>query len=146
MYKHILIPTDGSNLSIKAVKQGVAFAKAAGARVTAITVTPSFHMVLTAEPLMVTDTAEQYKKDSKARAKAILEAARKVAASARVRFEGVHAIGDQPFKAIINAAQRKHCDLIFMASHGWKGFAALVLGSETNKVLTHSRIPVLVYR
>ncbi|HXZ95998.1 MAG TPA: universal stress protein [Burkholderiales bacterium] len=146
MYKHILIPTDGSSLSQKAVKQGVAFAKAIGAKVTAITVTPTFHMVLTAEPLMVTDTAEQYKRDSKARAKAILEAAHKVAASARVSFDSVHAIGDQPFKAIINTAQRKRCDLIFMASHGWKGFAALVLGSETNKVLTHSRVPVLVYR
>jgi nucleotide-binding universal stress UspA family protein len=80
------------------------------------------------------------------RAETILETARKTAASARVRFDGVHVVGDQPYKAIINTARKKRCDLIFMASHGWKGFAALVLGSETNKVLTHSRIPVLVCR
>ncbi len=146
MYKHILIPTDGSDLSKKAIKQGTAFAKSIGAKVTAITVTPNFHMIFAVEPPMVTDTKGEYERHSKERAKKILGAAKKAAAAAHIRFEGMHAVDDQPYKAIISTARRKGCDLIFMASHGWKGLSALLLGSETNKVLTHSKIPVLVCR
>ena len=146
MYKHILIPVDGSNLSRKAIKQGVAFAKSVGARITLVTVTPTFHMFFAAEPPMVIDTKAEYEKDCRLRARKILDAAGKVAAAARVRYGAVHVVNDQPYKAIINTAQRKRCDLIFMASHGWKGLGALILGSETNKVLTHSKIPVLVCR
>ncbi|HUL41547.1 MAG TPA: universal stress protein [Burkholderiales bacterium] len=146
MYKHILIPTDGSSLSQKAVKQGVAFAKSIGAGITFITVTPTFHVFFADEPLMVIDTKREYEKDSKLRARKILDAAGKAAAAARVRFGAVHVVSDQPYKAIISTAQRKNCNLIFMASHGWKGLGAMILGSETNKVLTHSKIPVLVCR
>jgi nucleotide-binding universal stress UspA family protein len=145
MYKHILIPTDGSDLSRKAIKQGVAFAKSLRARITAVTVSPTFHAIA-AEPLMVTDTAQEYQKDSAARAKIIFGVAKSAAKAAGVRFDAVHVVSDQPYAAIIGAARRKGCDLIFMASHGRKGIAALVLGSETNKVLTHSKIPVLVCR
>ena len=146
MYKHILIPTDGSALSKKAVKQGIAMAKSIGANVTAVTVSPTFHTIFALDPPMVTETKEEYEKHSKLRAKRILNAAGKVAVAGRVKFEAVHAVNDQPYKAIISTAQRKGCDLIFMASHGWKGLSALILGSETNKVLTHSKIPVLVCR
>lgn len=149
MYKHILIPTDGSDLSKKAIKQGVAFAKSLRAKVTAVTVSPTYHAffhAFAAEPLMVTDTEQEYRKDSAAQAKKILDVAKNAAKIAGIRFEGVHAVNDQPYKAIISTASRKGCDLIFMASHGWKGLSALILGSETNKVLTHSKIPVLVCR
>ncbi|HEY6281472.1 MAG TPA: universal stress protein [Burkholderiales bacterium] len=145
MYKHILIPTDGSDLSKKAIKQGAAFAKSLRAKVTAVTVTPTFHSIA-AEPLMVTDTEQEYRKDSAARAKKLLDVAKSAARAAGIRFEGVHAVNDQPFAAIISTARRKGCDLIFMASHGRKGISALILGSETTKVLTHTKIPVLVCR
>lgn len=145
MYKHILIPTDGSDLSKKAIKQGVAFAKSIGAKVTAITVTPTFHTIA-AEPLIVTDTEQEYRKDSAAHAKKLLDVAKRAAEAAGIRFEGVHAVHDQPYAAIISTARRKGCNLIFMASHGRQGISALVLGSETTKVLTHSKTPVLVCR
>ena len=145
MYKHILIPTDGSDLSKKAIKQGVAFAKSLRAKVTAVTVTPTFH-TFAAEPLMVLDTMRDFGKDSAARAKKLLDVARSAAKAAAIRFDGVHAVNDQPYAAIISTARRKGCDLIYMASHGRKGISALILGSETTKVLTHSKIPVLVCR
>ena len=144
MYKHILIPTDGSDLSIKAIKQGAAFAKSLRAKVTAVTVTPTFHAIAD-EPLMFT-AIEEYRKDSAARAKKLLDVAKSAAKASSIRFEGVHAVSDQPYTAIISTARKKGCDLIFMASHGRKGISALILGSETNKVLTHSKIPVLVCR
>jgi nucleotide-binding universal stress UspA family protein len=149
MYKHILIPTDGSDLSKKAIKQGVAFAKSLRAKVTAVTVSPTyvaFYHAFVAEPLMVADTEQEYRKDSAARAKKILVVAKSAAKAAGVRSDAVHVVSDQPYAAIISTARRKGCDLIFMASHGRKGISALVLGSETNKVLTHSKIPVLVCR
>ena len=144
MYKHILIPTDGSDLSKKAIKQGAAFAKSLRAKVTVVTVTPTFYAVAD-EPLMFT-AIEEYRKDSAARAKKLLDVARSAAKAAGIMFEGVHAVNDQPYAAIISTARRKGCDLIYMASHGRKGISALILGSETNKVLTHSKIPVLVCR
>jgi len=145
MYKHILIPTDGSDLSWMAVRQGMAFAKSLNARVTAVTVTPSFH-TMTVDPVMVADTPEQYRKDCEAAAARYLGAAAESAKVMGVTCEGVHVVSDHPYQAIIETAQSKGCDLIFMASHGRRGMAALVLGSETTKVLTHSKIPVLVYR
>lgn len=145
MYKHILIPTDGSPLSEEALRQGIAFAKSIDARVTIVTVSRPFHAIA-AEPLMVTDTAEQYVKDCDARAAKYLSAAKTLAGAAGVPCETVHVVNDHPYAAIIQTATDLGCDLIFMASHGRKGVAALVLGSETTKVLTHSRIPTLVYR
>jgi nucleotide-binding universal stress UspA family protein len=145
MYKHILIPTDGSDLSWMAMRQGIAFAKSLNARVTALTVTPTFHTV-TVDPVMVADTPEQYRKDSEAAAARYLHAATAAAGEMGVTCETVHVVNDYPYQAIIETAQSKGCDLIFMASHGRRGVAALLLGSETTKVLTHSKIPVLVYR
>ncbi|HTN70472.1 MAG TPA: universal stress protein [Methylomirabilota bacterium] len=145
MYKHILIPTDGSELSAWAVKQGLALAKSVGAKVTAITVSETFH-TFSVDPVMVTDTPEQYQKDCDARAEKYLRVAKSAATTAGVPYEGVHVMHDHPYEAIINAAKDKGCDLIFMASHGRKGMSAVVLGSETVKVLTHSKIPTLVCR
>ena len=145
MYKHILIPTDGSELSGKAIRQGVALARIFGAGVTVLTVSPTFHN-LALDPVMVTDTPEQYRKDCEARAEKYLGAARVEAGIAGVPCELEHVVHDHPFQVIVDTAAAKHCDLIVMASHGRRGMAGLLLGSETTKVLTHTKVPVLVCR
>jgi len=147
MYKHILIPTDGSALSEMAIRQGIAFARAIRAKVTALAVSPSFHL-FEVDPIMVgyTPSPEQYARDSEARAEKYLAVARVEAGIAGVPCETVHATQDHVYEAIIDTACKKGCDLIFMASHGRKGISAFVLGSETYKVLSHSKIPVLVCR
>jgi nucleotide-binding universal stress UspA family protein len=137
MYKHILLPTDGSELSKKAVKHGVALAKALKAKITAVTVSPPFRP-FASESIVVEDTSEL--------AAQYLAAVRKAAAAAGVVCDVMSIEADQPYQAIIAAAKKKRCDLIVMASHGRRGISAIVLGSETVKVLTHSTIPVLVCR
>jgi nucleotide-binding universal stress UspA family protein len=139
MFKNILIPTDGSDLSNKAIRYGIALAKASNAKVTGITVTIPFH-VFAMEPDMVTDTADSYKKHTST------AATKYAAAAAGVACAAIHAEHEHPYQAIIDAASKNGCDLIAMASHGRRGISAVVLGSETVKVLTHSKIPVLVYR
>jgi nucleotide-binding universal stress UspA family protein len=145
MYKHILIPTDGSALSEEAIRQGLAFAKSINARVTTVTVTSPFHIV-SMDAMMVTDTHEQYEKHTRVMAERYLAVARDMARMAGVPYDGVHVVSDHPYEGILDTARTKGCDLIFMASHGRKGVSALVLGSETTKVLTHSKIPTLVCR
>ena len=145
MYKHILIPTDGSELSENAILKGIALAKSMDAKVTGITVSSTFH-AFAVEPMMVTDTPVQYQKDCEARAEKYLATIEKAAKSAHVPYEGTHVFHDQPYEAIIDTTAKRGCDLIVMASHGRRGMKALVLGSETTKVLTHSKIPVLVLR
>jgi nucleotide-binding universal stress UspA family protein len=145
MYKHIMIPTDGSVLSEAAVKQGVALAKALQAKITGMTVSVNFH-TFALDPLMVSDTSEQYQKDCEARASKFLGFIEQTAKGVGVPCAVEHVVADHPYEAIIETAKARECDLIFMASHGRRGMAALVLGSETVKVLTHSKIPVLVCR
>lgn len=145
MYKHILIPTDGSPLSAKAIEQGMGLAKSLGAKVTGLTVSIPFH-TFALDPLMVSDTREQYKKDCEDRAAKFLGAIRLAAKAAGVPCEVMNVVTADPYEGIIDTATSKGCDLIFMASHGRRGISALVLGSETQKVLTHSKIPVLVCR
>ena len=145
MFKNILIPTDGSDLAAKAVEQGVLFAKEIGAKITAVTVTEPFHL-LSVEPSQLEYTPIEYEKHSKAHAEKVLGVVSTAAKSAGVVCETLHVEHDQIYQAIIDAAEARRCDLIVMASHGRRGVAAVVLGSETVKVLTHSRIPVLVYR
>jgi nucleotide-binding universal stress UspA family protein len=145
MFQHILIPTDGSELSKMAIREGIALAKALGARVTVITVTTPFHAFSTS-PAMVADTPAQYDKHMTALAKKYLGAAGYIAAAAGVPCDLLHVEHEQPYQAIIDAAQSRGCDAIEMASHGRRGISAIVLGSETLKVLTHSVIPVIVCR
>ena len=145
MFKHILFPTDGSELSEKAIRTTVALAKSMSASVTGLTVSEPFH-VLATDPVMVTDTEDVYRARCEKRAKQYLDAIKKAAESAGVVFAGLHLFSDQPYTAIISTASAQGCDLICMASHGRRGISALVLGSETVKVLTHSKIPVLVWR
>ena len=145
MYRHILIPTDGSALSEMAVRHGMALAKTLGAKVTVLTASLPFRS-LAIDPVMVTDTPERYQQDCDALAEKALGIARTEAGAAGVSCETLHVTQVQPYRAIVETAQARGCDLICMASHGRKGLSAFVLGSETYTVLTHSKIPVLVCR
>jgi nucleotide-binding universal stress UspA family protein len=145
MFKHILLPTDGSALSEMAIKKGVEFAKEINAKVSGLTVTKPFR-VFTTDITELEDTKDTYAEDAKAIADKRLSVIEQAAKQARVSYEGVHKIGEHPWEEVIKTATERGCDVIFMASHGRRGVAALVIGSETNKVLTHTKIPVLVYR
>jgi nucleotide-binding universal stress UspA family protein len=145
MHTHILIPTDGSDLPDEAIQYGTALAQAGHTRVTGITVTTLFHF-LAVEPDMVADTLESYRLRMSNVAAQRLAKVEGAAAAAGVSCEVVHVEHEHPYKAINDVANSKACDLIVMASHGRRGISAIVLGSETLKVLTHSTIPVLVYR
>ncbi len=145
MFKNILIPTDGSALAAKAVEEGVLFAKEIGAKITAVTVTKPFQL-LSVEPSQLEYTPIEYKKHAEAHAEKVLGTVSATAKSAGVECETLHTEHEHVYQAIIEAAGYRRCDLIVMASHGRRGVSAVVLGSETVKVLTHSKIPVLVYR
>ena len=145
MFKNILVPTDGSVLSASAVDKAMTLARDVKAKVTVMTAIEPFH-VLTTTPASLSDTRESYAKHAKAEAERVLADAQKKAKELGVTCTIVQVEADQPYKAIIEAAEKNGCDLIAMASHGRRGVAALVIGSETTKVLTHSAIPVLVYR
>jgi nucleotide-binding universal stress UspA family protein len=145
MYKNILIPTDGSELSGKALRDGISLAKTLGAKITVLTVSMPFH-VFTVRMEVVIDTPPEYANRMQAKAAKILDEAATNAKAAGVECETMHVEHEHPYQAIINAARNKGCDLITMASHGRRGVAALVLGSVTVQVLTHSKIPVLVHR
>jgi nucleotide-binding universal stress UspA family protein len=147
MYRNILIATDGSKLSLKAAEHAVALAKALGASLTGFHASPDYPMPVYAEgvvfePVSRREYAEQCRKE----ADKILGAVAAKAKSARVAFTAASAIASAPWEAILVAARKNKCDAIVMASHGRRGVAALVLGSETQKVLTHSKLPVLVVR
>ncbi|HXW24763.1 MAG TPA: universal stress protein [Xanthobacteraceae bacterium] len=145
MYRNILIPTDGSELSKKAIEHGVALAKALGAKVTAVTVTMPFH-IFALEPAAAIGSLESYAQRAGERAANVLAVVTEAAAAAGVTCDAVSVEHEHPYRAIIDTATRRGCDLIVMASHGRRGVSAIVLGSETVKVLTHSAVPVLVYR
>jgi len=147
MYRHILIPTDGSQLAHKAVVHGLSLAKAVGAKVTALTVEASFNPsdVPASRVNLMSAAFEEYARHAREHAASILNGVADDAKAAGVQCETVQLDQDHPYKAIIAAAKDKGCDLIVMASHGRSGIAAIVLGSVTAKVLTHTSIPVLVY-
>lgn len=147
MFKHILIPTDGSESSDQAAKQAVNLAKLFAAKVTAIHVfAPSFGIYY-GEAVWVDDKMQvQLRETAETEGNKYLDRIAVAAQAANVPFERVLLEGDSPWKGIVETAQNRGCDLIMMAAHGRRGLAALVLGSETNRVLTHSKIPVLVYR
>jgi len=147
MFKHILIPTDGSPVSAKAVKAGIAFAKQSGARVTgyhAVEPVPT-HLYgegYVADKAMIAEFERRRRDAARKRIAAIARQARK----AGVRFEPLVQIARTPYEGIVDAAQKRKCDLILMSSHGHRGFSRLVLGSVADKVIQLSKVPVLVYR
>lgn len=149
MYTHILIPTDGSELSDKAVEAAIKLAKLLGARITAFHAMEPYPLqgayaaeasgVAELQPEIFAERSEDY-------AKRVLDAVARTAAAADVQCQTKYATGRSASQAIIQEAARAGCDLIVMASHGRRGLEGFLLGSETQKVLTHSSIPVLVYR
>ena len=147
MYKHILIPTDGSETAEKAIAAGIEFAREQKARVTWFTAVPEYQLPSEAE-LMTKHavSVEDHNRKSRQEAERILAGPSHRANQAGVPFETDFAMSDHPYEAIIAAAKKHGCDLIFMASHGRKGISAFLHGSETKGVLTHSTIPTLVYR
>ncbi|MFN0302997.1 MAG: universal stress protein [Burkholderiales bacterium] len=147
MYKRILIATDGSRLSRKAIAQGTALAKALGATVVGFHARQPFPAIYFAEAVMIPPSTErQYEADSVKLSRDRLAEIEAAARKAGVDFKVVQAVDQSPAEAIIRAAKKEKCDLIVMASHGRKGIARILIGSETSLVLTHSTIPVLVTR
>lgn len=146
MFTNILIPTDGSDQSQRAVRVGVELAKLHGARVTGIHVIPDYHLLIAYEGAFDPVTEERIEEEAKSRAETYLEFVRNAAAEAGVPCSTACETGDHPYEAILRTAEASGCDLIVMTSHGRKGLAAVLLGSETRKVLTHAKVPVLVVR
>jgi nucleotide-binding universal stress UspA family protein len=147
MYKHILIPTDGSEISQVAIREGLAFAKALGARVTGFYSPEQYEVLAYGEyfpPNLISKT--DWDKRSKQTAEKYLAPIEKAAKAANVPYDGYYKDAIAPWQAIIDAAETKECDLIFMASHGRTGVTSLLLGSQAAKVLAHSTIPVLIHK
>jgi len=148
-YKHIMLPIDGSDPSRKAEKECIAFAKSIGAKVTAIHVVSHFHLHFQpwATPKSVhTKIEKEHEEEAKEIAQKVVSAIVARAKEKGVQCDGLVVVGDHPYEEIISSAENRKCDLIMMASHGRRGLDAVLLGSETVKVLTHSKIPVLVVR
>jgi nucleotide-binding universal stress UspA family protein len=145
MYNHILIPTDGSPLSSTAVEKALAFAGEAGAKATVLTVVEPFH-VFSISTNQLEKMRVEYERSAREHAANILAQAQFRAKEHGVPCEVIVIESGRPYQTIIDTAAERGCDLIAMASHGRGGVAALVLGSETLKVLTHSAVPVLVFR
>ena len=148
MYKHLLIPTDGSDVADKAVSAGIEFAREAGAKVTLFTAVPEYRSpsegeVMARRPVI---SIEEHARRSQKKAHKVLLPGVARAGVAGVACDIDYVESDRPSRAIIDAARRHGCDAIFMASHGRRGLAAVLHGSQTNEVLTQSTIPTLVYR
>ena len=146
MFKHILVPTDGSLFSQRAVEKAVAFAREAGAKVTAFYAKEKMHVYMMGGEEVMMPSVERFAEIAEHEALSALQYV-----DARCRDGGVACTTlslecNHIYEGIIAAAEQNGCDLIFMASHGRRGLDALLLGSETAKVLTHTKIPVLVYR
>jgi nucleotide-binding universal stress UspA family protein len=147
MFKHLLVPTDGSPLSDKAVERAVSFAKHSNAQVTFFFAVPDESTSLYGEAaLLHAADPELATRKVNERIHYVLDKAQAAAEAAGVSCQVLSAVSNDPFEKIIEAAKNGGCDLILMASHGYKGMKGLLLGSQTQKVLVNSKIPVLVYR
>jgi len=148
MFKHILVATDGSRLSDKGVAAAIALAKSVGARLTAFYATADYPIMPFPEYPVAAEslTPAMWKADEEKRARHMLEKVAAKANKAGVACDTSFSLALRPYEGILRAAKKSRCDLIVMASHGRRGASALILGSETVKVLTHSKIPVLVCR
>jgi nucleotide-binding universal stress UspA family protein len=147
MFKHILIPTDGSRASAKAIKAGIALAKQVHARVTGFYGVGAVPYAAYGEPMLVDRRSfARMERALFASGEAYLAQVGRAARAAGVPFEPVVARTAATYQGIVDVARKRKCDLIFMASHGRRGFKRILLGSVTQQVLAHSRIPVLVHR
>lgn len=148
MFKHILLPTDGSKLADRAIIHGINLAKSLGAKVTLLSVVPEFRMIADesfAMPMSM-QVKQRYEKEATERAGKKLATISARIAKAGLQSAAVVVSSDLPYQQIIEVARKRKCDVVVMASHGRRGLTGLLLGSETVKVLTHSKIPVLVVR
>ena len=147
MFRQILVPTDGSQLSSDTVKRAISFAKESGASITFFYAKPDYPIALYGEGALIDPTTpDQFAEMAEKQAKEVLEQCKNLSTDAGVSSTSISETSDVPWESIIKAANDSACDLIFMASHGRRGLSGFVLGSETQRVLTHSKIPVLVYR
>ncbi len=148
MFKHILLPVDGSRLALKGAKAGIRLAKALRARVTPVYVIPPFMPVAYGDAAVYVPalSPQEYRKATEKGARKALAAVEAEAKKARVRCKSRHVTATQVYDGILRTARSARCDCIAMASHGRGGLAGVLLGSETTRVLAHSKVPVLVLR
>ncbi len=146
MFKHILMPTDGSAHSERAIERGVELANLCGAKVTGIHVMQDYQMMMASEGMVPPGMEEQMDKQARDQAASFLAIVQKVADAAGVQCDTLVVKGHQPYDAIVDTANARGCDLIVMTSRFRKGLAALLLGSEASRVLHRSSIPVLTFR
>lgn len=145
MFKRILLPVDGSELSLRAIDTGIELAARLGASVYAFHVIAPFPAsIYFAEIIQANEPT--YTSEAIANAEKYLADVSRRAQAAGVPCEGSHETDARPYSAIVGAARKQQCDLIVMASHGWRGFDRLLLGSETHKVILNGDVPVLVCR
>lgn len=145
MAHHILIPTDGSSLASRAVEQGLSLAHELAARATILTVIEPFR-IFSMDPHQIALTQGEYEQAARDQAAACLKEAASRAQAVGVSCDVTQVEHDQPYQAIIDVALARGCDMIAMSSHGRSGLSAVILGSVTLKVLTHSKLPVIVFR
>lgn len=147
MYKHILVATDGSKLSSKAIAHAIELASAVGAKLTAFYASPDFPLPAYADGVVYEPISKkEYAALAENEAAKVLDAVAGKAKAEGVECETMHSIAASPWEAILAAAKKCKADAIVMASHGRRGVSALLLGSETQKVLTHGKLPVIVVR
>jgi nucleotide-binding universal stress UspA family protein len=147
MFKHLLVATDGSKLSAKAVAHALGLASALGAKLTAFYASPDYPSPMYAEAaIYIPMKRKEYAAMCKQEADHIMKPVTAKAKAAGLQLNIEHSIANVPWRAILIAARRNKCDAIVMASHGRRGVSALLLGSETQKVLTHTKLPVIVIR
>jgi nucleotide-binding universal stress UspA family protein len=147
MYTNILVATDGSKLSGKAVTHAIALAQALSAKVTAFYASPDYPMPAFSDGVVYDPISRKdYTAMALKEADKVLGPVKQKAEAAGLQCATMHAIAPAPWEAILAAARKSKCDAIVMASHGRRGLTAVLLGSETQKVLTHSKLPVLVVR
>ena len=145
LFRHLLLPIDGSDLSLRAFSMGLELAKTFDAKVLALHVVPPFNSFAYMTELLAA-TELSFSQQAVQTASHYLDEAKALAKAAQVPCECHYAFGERPHQAILDAVNEHHCDLIVMATHGWHGLNRLMLGSETQKVLLQSKIPVLVCR
>lgn len=145
MFKHLLIATDGSELATKGLRQGVALAKALQAKATIVTVTEPWTAVVAGE-MALAFPPDEYDRTAAANASNILAEANKIAETGGITAESLHVKDQYPAEGIVETAKARGCDLIVMSSHGRRGLSRLFLGSQAQRVVTHTDLPVLICR
>jgi nucleotide-binding universal stress UspA family protein len=147
VYQHILVPTDGSDLAKRAIDTAIGLAQKLGAKLTGLYAVPEYIPPVDAMvPVYQFPSKEEYERQAAIEADLVLKDFTERCAAAGVEFRQIHGIDSHPYRLILATAKELGCDLICMSSHGRRGLSALILGSETQKVLTHGDLPVLVVR